>query len=152
MRRRLFLLICLATLVIVLFTTIPWAKLKCMQKCVGTNGPLCPYPVANPCQFVADECLHVGIGKFCSIPYDWTDDVYLRQCVPCNVPEEQNEPQFMQWTETIVYLCGAECTAWFATTKGKGPQEWIPVPFPCGIEVRNMDWNNIRIAQLNVKH
>lgn len=130
MRSKSFLLICLAVPFVVFSAgMVLWAKEKCWWVCVGFASDLCPIK-ENPCVWmasqvptVADECVHIWVnlnGAFPPIDHSIvfeSGDRYKRQCVPCDVPEGQNEPQLMQWYELRIYACGVRCFGYFVTTK-----------------------------------
>ncbi len=123
--RRLIALLAIASLAGILFAQLLWGKQKCSMVCITITSPLC---WDNRCVWVLGhnrnlECHH--------IPHDIhsrTRDVYLWQCVPCLTLVGAREPQYMQWYELKIYMCGVKCYEEFVTEKGKGPQEAIPVP------------------------
>lgn len=147
MRDKLFLLVCLVTLLFMpTVVMVSWAKRKCDWLCITLGSPLCPGPcIMLPSQVptVADACVHIPFDLDGLYPVDHSfrlrlEDSYVRQCVPCDVPEGQREPQFMQWLEIRLYWCDVICIGWFVTTKVKddprNPEEPVAVPFPCPVE------------------
>ncbi len=122
--RRLISLLAIASLAGMLFAQLLWGKEKCRTVCATVISPYCPFICSwNP--WPDAECYHPYHP-----PVRRTGDVYLWQCVPCTTPEGALEPQYMQWGELKIYLCGVQCHEEFVTPKGAGDQEAIPVE-PC---------------------
>jgi hypothetical protein len=147
MRDKLFLLVWFVTLLFMLAVVMNlWAKEKCTWVCVTVTPSYCRcYWETSAVPTIADECVHAPVfipNGASPYPQDhslaWeSDDEYRRQCVPCDVPEGQNEPQFMQWRQARLYYCGLRCYGLFVTTKTPGPPDEpenpVAVPYPCPV-------------------